>query len=43
MTGFANPELLATTDWLAERLDDPSIRIVDCDEFPAYQPVGTEL
>ena len=37
MTGFARPELLATTDWLAERLDDPSIRIVDCDEFPAYQ------
>ena len=37
MTGFAQPELLATTDWLAERLDDPSIRIVDCDEFPAYQ------
>jgi thiosulfate/3-mercaptopyruvate sulfurtransferase len=34
---FANPELLAETDWLAERLDDPSIRIVDCDEFPAYQ------
>ncbi len=37
MSGFARPELLATTEWLAERLDDPSIRIVDCDEFPAYQ------
>ena len=37
MTGFVRPELLATTDWLAERLDDPSIRIVDCDEYPAYQ------
>ncbi len=37
MTGFPRPELLATTKWLAERLDDPSIRIVDCDEFPAYQ------
>ncbi len=37
MSGFARPDLLATTDWLAERLDDPSIRIVDCDEFPAYQ------
>ncbi len=34
MTGFARPELLATTEWLAERLDDPSVRIVDCDEFP---------
>ena len=37
MAGFAHPELLATTDWLADRLDDPAIRIVDCDEFPAYQ------
>ena len=37
MTEYARPELLAETDWLAERLSDPSIRIVDCDEFPAYQ------
>ncbi len=37
MSGFAHPELLATTEWLAQRLDDPSIRIVDCDEFAAYQ------
>jgi thiosulfate/3-mercaptopyruvate sulfurtransferase len=37
MTGFARPELIATTDWLAERLDDPSIRIVDCDVLSAYQ------
>ncbi len=36
-TGYARPEVLAETEWLAERLDDPSIRIVDCDEFPAYQ------
>jgi thiosulfate/3-mercaptopyruvate sulfurtransferase len=36
MTEYARPELLAETDWLAERLGDPSIRIVDCDEFPAY-------
>jgi len=36
-TGFVHPELLAETDWLAEHLDDPSVRIVDCDEFPAYQ------
>ena len=34
---YARSELLAETGWLAERLDDPSIRIVDCDEFPAYQ------
>ncbi len=37
MTDYSHPELLAETGWLAEHLDDPSIRIVDCDEFPAYQ------
>jgi thiosulfate/3-mercaptopyruvate sulfurtransferase len=36
-TAYAHPELLTETDWLTEHLDDPSIRIVDCDEFPAYQ------
>jgi len=34
---YARPEMLASTEWLAEHLDDPSVRIVDCDEFPAYQ------
>ena len=34
---YPRPELLAETDWLADHLDDPSIRIVDCDEPPAYQ------
>jgi thiosulfate/3-mercaptopyruvate sulfurtransferase len=37
VSGYPRPELLATTEWLAERLDDPSVRIVDCDEFAAYQ------
>jgi thiosulfate/3-mercaptopyruvate sulfurtransferase len=36
-TGYARPELLAETEWLAEHLSDPAIRVVDCDEFPAYQ------
>ena len=35
--GYARPELLADTDWLAEHLDDPNIRIIDCDEFPEYR------
>ena len=35
-TGYARPELLADTDWLAQHLDDPDIRIVDCDLFPEY-------
>lgn len=34
---YPHPELLAETDWLAEHLDDPAVRIVDCDESPAYQ------
>jgi len=27
--GYAHPELLAETDWLAEHLDDPNVRVVD--------------
>jgi thiosulfate/3-mercaptopyruvate sulfurtransferase len=30
--GYAHPESLVTTDWLAARLDDPSLRIVESDE-----------
>jgi thiosulfate/3-mercaptopyruvate sulfurtransferase len=29
-SGFLHPEYLVSTDWLAQRLDDPSVRIVDC-------------
>lgn len=29
MTGFARPELLASTDWLADELGRPDVRIVD--------------
>jgi thiosulfate/3-mercaptopyruvate sulfurtransferase len=34
---YPRPELIATTDWLAAHMDDPQVRIVDCDEFVAYQ------
>ncbi|HXH05682.1 MAG TPA: sulfurtransferase [Vicinamibacterales bacterium] len=34
--GYARPDLLVTTDWLAAHLDDPSIRIVD------LRPTGYE-
>jgi thiosulfate/3-mercaptopyruvate sulfurtransferase len=27
--GYTNPQLLAETDWLAEHIDDPALRIVD--------------
>jgi thiosulfate/3-mercaptopyruvate sulfurtransferase len=42
MTEYARPELLAETEWLAGRIGDPSIRVVDCDEFPAYQRMHIE-
>ena len=37
MTGFARPELLASTEWLAEELGRPDVRIVDC----RWRPDGT--
>lgn len=36
-TGWARPELLTDTDWLSDHLDDPNVRLVDCDPLPAYQ------
>jgi thiosulfate/3-mercaptopyruvate sulfurtransferase len=33
---YAHPELLADTEWLANHIEDPNIRVVDCDELPAY-------
>jgi rhodanese-related sulfurtransferase len=35
--GYARPELLAETDWLAQHLNDPGIRIVDMRSEGAYQ------
>lgn len=34
--GYTNPDLLVESDWLEAHLDDPNIRIVDCDPFDAY-------
>ena len=28
--GYANPELLISTDWLAEHINDANVRVVDC-------------
>ena len=30
--GYAHPEVLVSTDWLAEHLNDPTIRIIESDE-----------
>ena len=32
MKGYAHPEVLVSTEWLAEHLDDPAIRILESDE-----------
>ena len=34
--GYARPEILVETDWLEEHLNDPDIRIVDCDQYDLY-------
>jgi hypothetical protein len=38
--GYTHPELLAETDWLAQHLDDPNVRIVDA-RPPQQLPVET--
>ncbi|MGE5595361.1 MAG: sulfurtransferase [Hyphomicrobiales bacterium] len=34
---YAHPELLAEPDWLAGRLDDPNLRLIDCATLEAYR------
>ena len=38
--GYAHPEALVSTDWVAEHLDDPSVRIVESDEDVLLYDVG---
>lgn len=35
--GYARPETLVETEWLAEHLDDPHVRVVDTDNREAYR------
>jgi thiosulfate/3-mercaptopyruvate sulfurtransferase len=35
--GYARPEMLTPTDWLAAHLPDTNLRIVDCDNRDAYR------
>lgn len=37
MTDYARDDILVTTDWLQANLDNPHIRIVDCDNRDAYR------
>src|SRR3954466_15641875 len=38
--GYAHPEALVSTEWLAAHLDDPSIRIIESDEDVLLYNVG---
>ncbi|MDW8267902.1 MAG: sulfurtransferase, partial [Anaerolineae bacterium] len=32
MASYAHPEVLVSTDWVAEHLDDPNVRLVESNE-----------
>jgi thiosulfate/3-mercaptopyruvate sulfurtransferase len=38
--GYAHPDALVSTDWVAEHLDDPKVRIVESNEDPLLYPSG---
>jgi thiosulfate/3-mercaptopyruvate sulfurtransferase len=38
--GYAHPEVLVTTDWLAANLDNPSLRIIESDEDVLLYDLG---
>ncbi len=38
--GYANPAVLVTTDWVAEHLQDPSVRIIESNEDQLLYPSG---
>lgn len=38
--GYAHPEVLVSTDWVAEHLDDPNVRIIESNEDPLLYSAG---
>jgi len=38
--GYANPDVLVSTDWVAENLNNPNVRIVESNEDPLLYPSG---
>ncbi len=38
--GYANPDVLVSTDWVAEHLDDPQVRIIESNEDPLLYTSG---
>ena len=38
--GYSSPEVLVSTDWVADHLNDPSVRIIESNEDPLLYPSG---
>ena len=38
--GYAHPEVLVSTEWVAEHLDDPDVRLIECDEDVLLYEIG---
>jgi thiosulfate/3-mercaptopyruvate sulfurtransferase len=38
--GYAYPEMLVSTDWVADHLNDPGVRIIESNEDPLLYPSG---
>jgi thiosulfate/3-mercaptopyruvate sulfurtransferase len=38
--GYANPDVLVSTDWVAQHLSDPNVRIIESNEDPLLYPSG---
>lgn len=38
--GYANPDVLVSTDWVAEHLNNPNVRIIESNEDPLLYPSG---
>jgi thiosulfate/3-mercaptopyruvate sulfurtransferase len=39
---YQHPEAIVSTEWLAENLDDPSLRIFECTTYLLYRPAGSD-
>jgi thiosulfate/3-mercaptopyruvate sulfurtransferase len=38
--GYAHPEVLVSTEWVAAHLNDPNVRIIESNEDPLLYPSG---
>ena len=38
--GYTHPDVLVSTDWVAEHLNDPNVRIIESNEDPLVYPAG---